>query len=469
MAEPPAEVRGRIFISYRREDAGYPAGWLFDRLAERFGDRQIFKDVDSIELGDDFVEVIGEAVGASDVVLALIGDKWLTVADEEGDRRLDDPMDFVRIEIEAALQRKVRVIPILVEGARMPREDQLPPSLAPLARRQALELSPARFGSDTGRLLRVLETTLAGVEAGATAVTPPPPPRPPQTEQTAVMPAQREHAPRRMRPISVTLALAGAALGLAANLLPRDEPIGSLAGAAPETIGVPVLVTVTAVLLQAGRISERLGYGALLGFGLLTTSGAVGTWRVSTMFDLNQGEAAAIVFLAGVLFLAAGLVGAFRDVRAPASWNTRFRWGPPSLLAAAGAGVGAVALVVPFARTSDDLAASITNLGSYDLTWYALEPIVAVAAAVVAVYALGKIGAIGLLSAGLAAALGAQTMLLYGSVIGGVLQNHYDFWKEGLGAGCFIGLAAGALLVAAGVVGRRSAAEPDLRPASATP
>ena len=141
MADPPAEAQGRIFISYRRNDSAYPAGWLFDRLAERFGKEQIFKDVDSIELGEDFVEEIGEAVGQADVLLALIGERWLNAPDEHGGRRLDDPEDFVRIEIEAALARKLRVIPILVEGAGMPREEQLPESLRPLARRQALELN----------------------------------------------------------------------------------------------------------------------------------------------------------------------------------------------------------------------------------------------------------------------------------------------------------------------------------------
>jgi hypothetical protein len=161
MAERPPRAPGRIFISYRREETAYPAGWLFDRLAEEYGGAQVFKDVDSIELGDDFVEVISDAVGSTDVLLALIGEEWLTITDEDGRRRLDNPDDFVRLEIEAALTRKVRVIPILVEGARMPRGDELPPSLAPLARRQALELSPSRFAFDTSRLLKVVDRTLA--------------------------------------------------------------------------------------------------------------------------------------------------------------------------------------------------------------------------------------------------------------------------------------------------------------------
>src|SRR6516162_4523447 len=155
------DVPGRIFMSYRRQDTAYPASWLYDRLASHFGRDQVFKDVDSIELGDDFIDVITTAVGSCDVLLALIGDRWLTTTDSDGQRRLDDPHDFVRLEIEAALARNVRIIPILVEGALMPRANELPASLAKLARRQALELSPNRFDVDTRRLLRVLDRTIA--------------------------------------------------------------------------------------------------------------------------------------------------------------------------------------------------------------------------------------------------------------------------------------------------------------------
>lgn len=161
MSASTGDVPGRIFMTYRREDTAYPAAWLFDRLASHFGRDQVFKDIDSIELGDDFVEVITAAVGSCDALLALIGDRWLSSTDRDGQRRLDDPGDFVRLEIEAALARNVRVIPILVEGAQMPRAEELPASLAKLARRQALELSPARFDADTQRLLRVLDRTIA--------------------------------------------------------------------------------------------------------------------------------------------------------------------------------------------------------------------------------------------------------------------------------------------------------------------
>jgi TIR domain len=156
---------GRIFMSYRRDDTAWTAGWLFDKLAEHFGADQVFKDVDSIDLGDDFAEVIKSAVSSCDALLALIGERWATITDEFGRRRLDNPEDFVRLEIEAALKRDVRVIPVLVGNARIPRSDQLPPSLAKLVGRQAHELSPNHFGSDTARLIKVLDRTLAEARA----------------------------------------------------------------------------------------------------------------------------------------------------------------------------------------------------------------------------------------------------------------------------------------------------------------
>jgi hypothetical protein len=173
----------RIFISYRREETAYPAGWLFDRLGARFGEDQVFKDVDSIDPGDDFTERITNAVGSCDVLLALIGEEWLTMADEDGGRRLDNPKDFVRLEIEAALSRDTRVVPVLVEGAAMPQPEELPPSLAPLARRQALELSPQRFDFDTNRLLDVLEKMVADGDA------PPPPAAPRRIPRSALISA----------------------------------------------------------------------------------------------------------------------------------------------------------------------------------------------------------------------------------------------------------------------------------------
>jgi hypothetical protein len=154
---------GRIFICYRRQETAWPARQLHDVLVEYFPAEQVFKDVDSIEPGDDFVERITAAVGSCDVLLALIGPQWVTIIDENGRRRLDDPGDYVRVEIETALKRKIRVIPILVDDARMPRVNELPATLAPLVRRNAVEINPATF--DTKRLITAVQKTLAEEQA----------------------------------------------------------------------------------------------------------------------------------------------------------------------------------------------------------------------------------------------------------------------------------------------------------------
>src|SRR5205814_9978642 len=107
-----------IFLSYRREDAAPYARLLQSQLRERFPDADVFMDLDSIEAGLDFAEVIGEAVDSCAVLMALIGRQWATLADEQGRRRLDDPDDWVRFEIRAALERGVRVIPVLVDAVK---------------------------------------------------------------------------------------------------------------------------------------------------------------------------------------------------------------------------------------------------------------------------------------------------------------------------------------------------------------
>jgi hypothetical protein len=159
---------GRVFISYRREDTAWPAGRVYEALVENFLPDLVFKDVDTIKPGEDYVERIIGAVRSSDVLLALIGRQWLTITDESGQRRLDSPQDLVRLEIETALESGSRVIPILVDGARLPRRDELPATLAPLVRRNAFEISPQRF--ETKRLISIVEYA-AGAAAKARVLT----------------------------------------------------------------------------------------------------------------------------------------------------------------------------------------------------------------------------------------------------------------------------------------------------------
>lgn len=147
----------RVFINYRRGDSSGYAGRLYDALADRSPNWQVFMDIDTIEPGTDFVTVIDQALNNCDVVIAVIGDQWIAAADAKGQRRLDDPNDFVRLELAAALERDVRVIPALVQGTEMPSASEFPDVLAPLARRHAHELSDGRWRYDIDRLAQILE------------------------------------------------------------------------------------------------------------------------------------------------------------------------------------------------------------------------------------------------------------------------------------------------------------------------
>src|SRR6185295_1424705 len=120
LQERPQGRSANVFINYRREDSAGHAGRVFDALSAHFAGR-LFMDVDTLELGVDFVEAIDQAVGACEVLLVVIGREWLTIEDKAGNRRLDDPRDFVRLEIESALARKIRIIPVLVQDVSMPR------------------------------------------------------------------------------------------------------------------------------------------------------------------------------------------------------------------------------------------------------------------------------------------------------------------------------------------------------------
>ncbi len=162
MSPEPAESF-QIFISYRRKGTDIHAGRLYDSLRRGEGDipgfaaDQIFMDIDTLRPGDDFRDVIREHVAKCDVLLAVIGEQWVKARGKGRQRRLDDPGDYVRLEIEAALERKIPVVPVLMYGATMPSEEDLPESLVPLVYREASELEHRSWPDDVSRLLRSLK------------------------------------------------------------------------------------------------------------------------------------------------------------------------------------------------------------------------------------------------------------------------------------------------------------------------
>ena len=155
-----------IFLSYRRDDAEGEAGRLFDDLTGEFGADKVFMDVIGIEPGRDFRKVIDQSVASCGVLLAIIGKGWIDAKDEAGQRRLDDSMDFVRLETSSALKRDIPVIPVLVHGGRMPRAEQLPDDLKDLAYRNGVELTHTRWDSDVQLLIKALRPHVSSERAG---------------------------------------------------------------------------------------------------------------------------------------------------------------------------------------------------------------------------------------------------------------------------------------------------------------
>lgn len=150
---------GHIFISYRRDDSAGYARAIYDHFVQHFSKERVFMDVDAIEPGHPFDEAIERAVGQCEVLLAMIGRRWL---DQQASTspRINDPKDYVRLEIAAALSRNIRVVPVLLDGANMPTEEELPEPLRALAQRNAIEVSNSRFKSDVERLIAAVSKAL---------------------------------------------------------------------------------------------------------------------------------------------------------------------------------------------------------------------------------------------------------------------------------------------------------------------
>jgi len=238
-----------LFISYRREDSAPYAGRLYDRLSRDLAEHEVFIDIDTIDPGDDFVEVINARLDSCNAVIALIGRSWTTSTDRTGARRLDNPDDYIRKEIATALSRKVRVIPVLVGGAEMPRSTDLPDDLKPLSRRNAIELRDTRFHGDVDRLIETLRRTTAPVTTAQSAGSPQPTPSihaedrdRPQTSRTEAAPA--ELAAGSLTPLAGRGAEAQTPHGIAPRglLRTRKSPL-ALAALVAGFIAIAVFIT----------------------------------------------------------------------------------------------------------------------------------------------------------------------------------------------------------------------------------
>lgn len=157
-----SDQHGTIFINYRKDDSRWNALALYNELQKYFNKEQLFKDFNTISPGDDFVLSIENALKKCDVLLVVIGSNWVNMKDESGQRRLDDPDDFVRLEVSTALNRNIKVIPVLIDNTQMPKATELPENMRNLYRRQFVEIDNTRFEDDVRNLAEAIKKVLPG-------------------------------------------------------------------------------------------------------------------------------------------------------------------------------------------------------------------------------------------------------------------------------------------------------------------
>jgi hypothetical protein len=265
-AASPSATAQKVFISYRRKETAAYAGWLYDRMVARFGENNIFMDVEMAP-GIDFADRITEVISGCVVLIVVIGPSWAAVTEEDGSRRLDNPADFVRLEIETGLRRPdVTPIPVLVGGARMPKREDLPPEIRAIARRNAIELSDGRWTYDADRLADALAELL-------------PDAKPSPREEPPSAPEPRETIPLGWRMPLEGMAVA-ALTAIPARLLGEQLPASGVSH--PEEGGREIAEHVGSLVL---RRTETLALvGAALAFWL-----ARRLWGTDPIRNLARG------------------------------------------------------------------------------------------------------------------------------------------------------------------------------------
>lgn len=356
----------RIFISYRREDSAAYAGRIYDAMVARFGEDNVFMDVE-LAPGIDFVDRITEVVSGCAALIVVIGPRWVEAESSDGQRRLDDPEDFVRREVGAAVQRSdVTVIPALVGKAQMPRAEQLPEELQPLARRNALELSDGRWRYDIGRLTERLEELLAGLtgfthpqaEQGAPTAAP----DPARMQRSAAATAPRPYSfPESVRLVleGVLVAAVAAYLGrLVVDKIPESETAASEIAALVLRRAGAWGLTGFALALWLGLRTKRADFVRISVLGLLVgaLAGAIGgvIWGLPIKLPTEPAtEAARHGWEVLATAVTASLIGALIGTA----------WRPARLLAGAFTGLLAGAMIQLFVNGAGPSGTELPEIG----------------------------------------------------------------------------------------------------------
>ena len=429
-------LRPGVFICYRRQDSAEAALRAYRILSEALGDDRVFMDL-TIPAGEDFVEWIEKKIGASGVVIPIIGPAWLAVDPKTGRRRIDDPKDILRNEITGPLERGLAVLPVLAGGAQMPDEDELPPDLARLARIHALELRTDSFWQISDERLVKRATDLLGeTESQQPSPAPAPPPRP---------------APPTRVPASVVASgLCGVALLAVGLIVLWDTYITPEFPFLPVAAGVFTAVAPLGILggalLAVTRVSseQKVGWldvGLLAGFGF-----AAATKGVSLLAE-SEGrvKGGGLIWVAGGVLVGAAGVATAVHVSKRVSREREYGGGAAAFVAVLGAAMLIVGAVIPFNVATPGgkrIVASDSLLGA-DPIGLALAILVAVALVFVGRRRL---------AAGLLLALGFSGALLWVRYIGIPVAQWMD--TEGVASprlGGLIGLVGSLLVFGAGL------------------
>jgi uncharacterized membrane protein YidH (DUF202 family) len=392
-------------------------------------------DVDTIEPGADFVARIEDAVGSAAFLLVVMGRGWVDAQDELGRRRLDDPEDFVRLEVASALQRNVRVIPVLVGGAAMPESEQLPAILAGLSRRNALVVSDLDWRAGMARLLAVLE--------------------PPEERETRPIRPPRPEPPPGIPAGAIALGIAGAALLVIGTLLQADafahpdfgpadrDGLGFFTSLAPMGIAVGA---VAALLLSFSRGAGALANGLVLGFALAGVARSVavlGSANSSAAEESSRFVGGVVLALVGCLLLAAAAI--WRSARDPSEAGDEDEVGLlPRMLVLVGAALVVAGTIVPF-----NDGAGIQKQTLVERGWDAFEPIGMAVFAAGAAFLLAAAGR-RMLACGALLGLGTVAVLVWVRLLAIPALQPDSISSPGPGA--FLGLAGAAAVLVGGLV-----------------
>lgn len=389
-----------VFISYRREDAAASAGRLYDRLVARYGKRRVFRDVDAIPLATDFRQQIAAAMNSCDALIAVIGRDWLSVTDDSGRPRIQDPRDWVSVEIATAFRMGKVVIPILVEEARMPSEEALPEPLKQLSYISALQVSDQRLDYDVGLLTRTIE------------------------ENTDLRPGDI------WTKVGYGLMIAG----IAARIVGGFQPIDPDAWFVSADLAAVTLVAVILALLARGPRTRLLTSGAVVAVGIATVLRFGQSLMGSAVESIDPSTIALyLVGLGSGLLLVAG--GVVTYLAAP---RESFRLTGGQVAPAVVLGILGLTLV------GVSIGADSERLFTVHRT--SMPAVVPVGLAVITLVAL-----IAMLASPGFRPMGVAFLIVFG--LQAVLRFANDLDTMNEGSAVWVGLAGGVLLLAGGLVG----------------